>query len=552
MFFASIPDTPTPLPTPPPASVSDAMRQNMDSEVHHFDDIELTIAEDCSQFYDDPYGWVLWAFDWGYDALEGFDGPDKWQREFLESLGNEIKTRRFNGIDPVDPVREAVASGHGIGKSALSSWLILFIMSTRPHAKGVVTANTGEQLRTKTWAELGKWRTRCQTGHWFEYNTGKGSMSMYHKSWPESWRVDAQTCREENSEAFAGLHSATSTPFYLFDEASAVPDKIWEVAEGGLTDGEPMFFCFGNPTRNNGRFYNCFMRQSHRWVTNQIDSRTAKMTNKSLIKQWADDWGEDSDFFRVRVRGRFPRAGDMQFIPNDVVTDAQKRGPGMYLGDDPLICGIDVARGGDDDCFIQFRRGKDAKSEKVYRIPGEKSRDSMRVVSVFTEVLDRHKPDVTFLDSTGIGGPIGDRLRQLGYHVIDVGFGDKADNDKKYYNKTAEMAYRCRQWLMDGGAIADHPALEMQLTNREYMHNDKGQLVLESKKDVKKRLSGNTMSSNDISAGGSPDWSDALYLTFAQMVPKRREPRGVLDSAPQAREYLVNKDQRDYDPLDAL
>ena len=151
-----------------------------------------------------------------------------------------------------------------------------------------------------------------------------------------------------------------------------------------------------------------------------------------------------------------------------------------------------------------------------------------------------------------IGGPIGDRLRQLGYHVIDVGFGDKADNDKKYANKTAEMAYRCRQWLMDGGAIADHPALEMQLTNREYMHNDKGQLVLESKKDVKKRLSGNTMSSNDISSGGSPDWSDALYLTFAQMVPKRRQPRGVLDSAPQAREYLVDKDQSDYDPLDAL
>ena len=93
-------------------------------------------------------------------------------------------------------------------------------MSTRPQAKGIVTANTGEQLRTKTWGELGKWRTRCIVGHWFEYNNGKGSMSLYHKSFPESWRCDAQTCREENSEAFAGLHSAGSTPFYLFDEAS--------------------------------------------------------------------------------------------------------------------------------------------------------------------------------------------------------------------------------------------------------------------------------------------------------------------------------------------
>lgn len=501
--------------------------------------IDLMLADECSRFHYDPLGWVLWAFDWGHEELEGFDGPDVWQVDYLNDLGREVRARSFDGVTPVDPVRMATASGHGIGKSALTAWVILWIMSTRPYAKGIVTANTSEQLRTKTWAELGKWRSRCIVGHWFEYNSGRGSMSMYHKSWPESWRVDAQTCREENSEAFAGLHAANSTPFYLFDEASAVPDKIWEVAEGGLTDGEPMFHCFGNPTRNNGRFSECFGRNKHRWVRRQIDSRTAKMTNKALIETWRHDWGEDSDFFRVRVLGKFPRAGDTQFMPSDVVNLAMKRGPGRYMENDPLICGFDVARGGADNCRIVFRRGKDAKSETSYRIPGEKSRDSMKVVSKLVMVLDRHKPDVIFVDETGIGGPILDRLRQLGYNAIGVGFGWTADDEKKYANKTAEMGFRMRQWLMEGGSIPDDPELEDELTKRDFWHDAKDRLVLQPKELMKKEL------------GFSPDWADALYLTFAQAVPERAQPRGDLDVAPWAREYVVDHGG-DYDPLDNM
>jgi hypothetical protein len=466
--------------------------------------IDLMLAEDCAQFYADPLGFVMWAFDWDTGELEGFTGPDTWQRDVLIDIGRQVTDRGFDGVSPVEPIREATASGHGIGKSALTAWLILWIMSTRPYAKGIVTANTSDQLRTKTWGELGKWRSRCIVGHWFEYNNGRGSMSLYHQSWPESWRVDAQTCREENSEAFAGLHSANSTPFYLFDEASAVPDKIWEVAEGGLTDGEPMFFAFGNPTRNTGKFRECFNRQAHRWSTRQIDSRTAKMTNKRLIEQWRNDWGEDSDFFRVRVLGRFPRAGDTQFIPSD----------------------------------------EDAKSEKTYRIPGENSRDSMKVVSKLIMILDRHKPDVTFVDETGIGGPILDRLRQLGYHVIGVGFGENATDDKHFKSRTAEMGYRCRQWLMDGGSIPDDSQLEVELTSRDYFHNDKDQLVLESKKDMKKRI------------GVSPDWADALYLTFAHSVPPREVPRGQLDAAIAVRDQVssdydpIGRAYDDYDPFD--
>lgn len=495
--------------------------------------VELQLAEAIGDFYADPLGFVMFAFEWGTGDLLGFDGPDEWQRDILIEIGEAVKQRKFDGIAPVDPIQVAVSSGHGIGKSALSAWITLWIMSTRPHSKGVITANTGDQLRTKTMSELAKWKKRCITGHWFDMNT----MSLSHKSHGETWRVDAQTSREENAEAFAGLHCADSTPWYLFDESSGIPEKIWEVAEGGKTDGEPMHFAFGNPTRNSGSFKQCFGSQKHRWITRYIDSRTAKMTNKAQIQRWIDDYGEDSDFVRVRVRGLFPRAGDMQFIPSESVFDAMKRGPGRYLGDDPLICGIDLARGGNDNCRISFRRGRDAKSEKSYIIPGEKSRDSMKVVSLICTVLERHKPDVAFVDETGLGGPIADRLVQLGFHAVGVNFGAEADDKRKYRNKSAEMWWRMREWLMNGGSIPDSAELEQELCGREYGHNDKDQLVLERKEDMKKR------------GLPSPDWADALALTFAYAVPKRTVERGMLDAGVGMRE---NHNSLNYNPLDAV
>ena len=518
-----------------PHDLVQAFSSNMESDHHEFEDIDVILAEESSQFYADPYGWVMWAFDWGNGELEGFDGPDVWQRDFLIGLGKDVEERGFDGVNAVDPIRKVRASGHGIGKSCLLALVILWINSTRPHCRGVVTANTGDQLRTKTWPELAKWKSRCITGHWFELTMGKGSMSLYHVGWPETWRVDAQTCREENSESFAGLHAVSSTPYYIFDEASAIPDKIWEVAEGGLTDGEPIMIVFGNPTQNTGYFRKCFNRRDI-WDCAQIDSRTARMTNKRLIEQWLHTWGEDSDFFRVRVRGEFPRAGDDQFIPSDIVFDARRNSP-RYLGDDPLVCGVDVARGGSDSCMIQFRRGKDARSETVYKIPGEKVRDSMYLVSKLLLIFDRHKPDFIFVDATGIGGPVGDRLRQLGYRAFDVHFGGKADDPSKYANKTAEMGYRLRQWLFDGGSIVDDPLLEQELTDRLYEHNNKDQLVVEKKDDVKARL------------GHSPDWADALYLTFAHAVPKLKVSRREKDLVPGQRDSVKT---RDYDPLQGM
>ena len=213
------------------------------------EDLLIDFLYEC---YADPLRFVMGAFPWSTDSSlqlvkllppfrERFNcdfGPDIWSCEFLDELGALVKERGFDGTHSVNAIRMAVASGHGIGKSALTAWIVNWIMSTRPNAKGVVTANTSEQLSGRTWAEIVKWGRKSITAHWFDFATGKGSMKMRHKTHPESWVCAAFTCREENSEAFAGLHAADSTPFYLFDEASAIPQSICEVAEGGLTDGE--------------------------------------------------------------------------------------------------------------------------------------------------------------------------------------------------------------------------------------------------------------------------------------------------------------------------
>jgi hypothetical protein len=474
-------------------------------------DIETELADQASEYYADPLGFVLWAFDWGVGDLVGIDGPDDWQRDYLEEVGRQVRERGFDGIHAVEPIRCATASGHGIGKSALTAWLILWVMSTRPHAKGIVTANTSSQLETKTWAELAKWLRRCVTGHWFRLSSGKMSMRVAHRDHPETWRCDAQTCREENSEAFAGLHAANSTPFYIFDEASAVPDKIWEVAEGGLTDGEPMWFVFGNPTRNTGRFRECFGRFRHRWATRQIDSRSARMPNKQQIQQWVDDYGEDSDFVRVRVRGVFPRAGSNQLIGADVVDDAQRR-EAVALLTDPLVIGVDVARFGDDQSVIYTRKGRDARTWPAQKFRGI---DTMQLAARVAQHAQELRADAVFVDGGGVGGGVVDRLRQLHVHVIEVQFGAKADGltftgeAARCANKRAEMWVLMRDWLKGGGAIAGDPELAADLTAVEYGFTVDNAIMLEKKADMKKR------------GLASPDVGDALALTFSYPVAPR-------------------------------
>lgn len=474
--------------------------------------IDLTLAEELSQFYADPLGFVLFAYPWNERGeLAQFEGPDQWQRDFLNELGRMVRERAFDGENAVMPIRMATASGHGIGKSALVAWVVDWIMSTRPHAQGTVTANTFTQLQTKTWAQIQRWTGLMVHKRWFAV-TGE---RMYHRSFPATWFCSAQSCKEENSEAFAGQHAAASTSFYVFDEGSAVSDKIYEVAEGGLTDGEPMEFVFGNPTRNTGQLYRaCFGSEVDRWNHRSIDSRNCKIPNKEAIAEWEKVYGEESDFFRVRVLGLPPAASELQYIDRKRVEDAEKRTV-QVLRDEPVVAGFDVSGGGAAWNVIRFRRGLDGDCFPPVRIPGEKGRDRGALVGKCSEILKDPKLNVAamFVDSA-FGSPIVERLKMLGFkNVHEVNFGGDSP-DIHQANYRAYMYSKAKDWLLHG-SIPPKPGLEtenptgnlsQQLCLPGYHINRQGKLVMESKADIAKR------------GEQSPDDADAFVLTFAQTV----------------------------------
>lgn len=480
------------------------------------------LADELAQFYNKPYEYVMWVFPWGEPGtiLENFFGPRPWQKKFLIDLGKEIEKRGFDGVNPVDPIRMARASGHGIGKSALTSWLIKFILDTRPYSKGVVTANTSDQLRTKTWAELSKWHNISVTKPLFNYRNSRGNMSLSQVDESETWRCDALTCREENSEAFAGLHAATATAFFIFDESSAIPEKIQEVAQGGLTDGEPMQFLFGNPTRNTGFFRQVFARMTHRWLTAHIDSRDVEGTNKELFQQWVDDYGEDSDFVRVRVKGQFPRAAVCQLIPSDLVEAAMGKHLHSSLYDfAPKILGVDVAWYGDDRSTIWMRQGLAAQ-----RLWQGRETNSVDIAGLVAQFEGQHRTDATFIDA-GMGNGVIDQLNKLGRSPIAVYFGGKSLSDK-YFNKRAQMWGEMKEWLILGGALPKDQEIYDDLTAPEYHMTVMGKIQLEKKTDMKKR------------GLASPDDGDALALTFAAPVHVRSEYEKIAgDPAMATHEY---------------
>src|SRR5450755_4169170 len=294
-------------------------------------------------------------------------------------------------------------------------------MATRPDSRGTVTANTYVQLETKTWAAIQKWHKLCAIAPWFVCTTNR----LYHRDNKETWFCSPATCKEENSEAFAGQHAADASSFYVFDEASAVPDKIFEVAEGGLTDGHPFILLYGNPTRSSGKLYRvCFGSESEGkgglpspWVHKSIDSRDCALPNKKLIAEWIETYGEDSDFVRVRVRGLPPAADELQFIDRSRIMEAQKRAADS-LDDEPLICGVDVSGGGAAWNVMAFRRGTDARSIPRIRIPGEHTRDRSVLVGKLAEILrdtrPGHKVTAMFIDMA-FGSPIYERLRALDF-----------------------------------------------------------------------------------------------------------------------------------------
>lgn len=473
-------------------------------------EVEARLIDFISQDVHDPLNFSRSAYDWGQGDLSHSPGPRKWQAQVLDTIGKHLR----NPATRFKPLRIAVASAHGIGKSALVGQICHWGLSTMPGTMVRVTAVKEDQLRTTTWPEICKWFGMGLNKHWWKITAttiapaDKESQSLMPK-----WRADAMTWSENNVVGFQGLHNYGRRIIMIFDEASGIADSVWTAAEGALTDEntEIIWICFGNPTENTGRFRECFGSRKAHWITKNIDGRTVEGTNRETYEEHIRYYGEDSDYVRVRVKGEFPRVGSMQFISGEVVEAARKREPEAKLYD-PVIMGVDVARFGDDETVIVLRRGRDAKSVPWTCLRGA---DTMEVAARIVELSQLHRPDAIFVDGGGVGGGVVDRLRMLRQPVIEVQFGGAADRSQMvsegaviYANKRAEMWGYMRDWLK-GGMIPDDADLGAQLSSVQYGYatrEHRDAILLERKADMKKR------------GLASPDKADALALTFAYPV----------------------------------
>jgi hypothetical protein len=459
-----------------------------------------TVADELVACRADPLRFVETMFDWDCPELKGA-APEPWQRQVLEAIRD--------GLPSGKAVRLATASGHGIGKTCLVSWIVLWAISTCRDCRGILTASNEAQLHTRNRAELRKWFRLFRGRAFFELTaTALISADPAHE---QTWRIDLLPWNEHRPESFAGLHNQGKRVLIIMDEASSIAPIIWQTIEPVMTDvnTEIVWAVFGNPLHPTGPFRECFGRFAHRWKRWHIDARDVGISDKKQIAEWLEDYDIDSYFAMTRIRGLFPVAGALQFIPTDLVEAAMAREV-MPLPNDPLILGVDIARFGDDSSVIDARRGMDARSILPIEVRGA---STDRLEDLILKFCLENRVDVIFIDGTGVGGGVVDHL--LNRHnlpVEDIQFGGKA------INATSQIKYAQMRSMMWGNlrdslkylAIPSSAELRDQLIAPEYDFNIRGELQLEKKSDMKRR---------ELQ---SPDIADALALTFARPVFPRQ------------------------------
>lgn len=487
---------------------------------------------------DDPLAFCLGAFPWGRPGtvLADYPGPLEWQCEVLEYL-------RLGLLTPQSAMQRATASGHGIGKSALVSMILLWAMMTYPDTKGVITANTEVQLKTKTWAELGRWFNLCFFAREF-FILNATSLVSKDPERERTWRVDMIPWSKTNPQAFAGLHNRGKRQFMIFDEASEIEDIIWETAEGFLTDQDTQRFwlAFGNPTKNSGRFRECFEGGAHGeiWNSHKIDSRTVPITDRVYQDKLIKAYGPDSDYVRIRILGEFPRQGLMEFFIASDIDEAMSNEREIFIdAATPLALGVDVARFGANNSVIFPRKGRDARNivRRVY--------NGISTTELSNRVFDAWllwRPDGIFIDGGGVGGGVVDQCRSKQLQVTEVSFGGKDDisgvvtdtSGERYANKRAAMYGALRSWMRSGIIPKDDDLRRAALAIR-YTFNKKDEIQLVPKEDI---LADNP--------GLVLDDLDALALTFGGPIARNATAGGE----PPAKQDLVEWDYHPYDLLE--
>jgi phage terminase large subunit len=422
--------------------------------------------------------------------------PDKWQKTVLQWVADGER-------------RISIRAGHGVGKSSCCSWLLIWNAVCFFPQKSVVTAPTSGQLFDALFSEVKFWINRLPEPikELFDMTSEKITL----RSSPEASFISARTSSADRPEALAGIHS--DRVLLIVDEASAVPEAVFESAAGSMSGHSAATLLIGNPTRNSGLFFRTHHELSNEWKTMHVSCLDSPRVAKDFVDQIRSTYGETSNAFRVRVLGEFALSEDDTLIPAELVDAAMSRDIAINERE-PLVYGLDVARFGNDRSVLCKRRGNVVTEFKTWQ-----GLDLMQLTGHVVNEAEVDKPAEICVDSIGLGSGVADRLRELGYTVRDVNVSESpAFKNTKAAKLRDELWLSVKEWLGQRACkLPRHDDLRAELCAPTYTFTSSGALKVEGKQEMKKR------------GMRSPDLADALCLSFSSISSRvgGRSPRWI-------------------------
>lgn len=388
----------------------------------------------------------------------------------------------------------SISSGHGIGKSNVLAMLILWYLFCFKDSQIPCTAPTAEQMHDILWKELAAMHKRMPKAIQDKYEWSANYMRIIES--PETWFARAKTARKENPEALAGVHG--DYVMFVVDEASGVPEEIFNTAEGAMTGENVIVIMISNPTRLIGYFYDSHNNDKNAWANMRFSSKDSPIVNNDYITRIIDKHGEESDEYKIRVLGQFPEADaidDKGYVPLFLENDIRQIADMDFVGD--VLLGIDPAGQGRDETVWVLRDRFKAKVICKEKLSNPKSiaEKTLTLMSYY-----KIRSENIYVDNFGVGANIAQEMAIEGYRINGINVGDKAFDDR-YVNLRAEAYWKIKEWVRTGGEFIQHDGWKELLYIR-YRNQLGGRLQIMPKIDMKKNL------------GRSPDHSDALSLTF--------------------------------------
>lgn len=428
-------------------------------------------VQNLKKAYDNPV--------WYVENVLGVKEVEEYQKGILLSVRDNIKT--------------AVRSGHGIGKTGAAAWLVNWFFDTRPDSKIITTASSWRQVSKMLWPEIHKWRSKANLELIGIYKKDwEGLGLMLKRTDSQEWFATGEA--SDDHEKMEGFHAENI--LYIIDECKAVPDKTFEAVEGASTnaEGEVRVLAISTPPPEKaGYFYDIFAGKRIGWKKFHISGLDSKRVSKQWIEERKKEWGEDSTIYKNRVLGEFGDHADDTLISLSWVEKCID----IEVEDGERIGGCDVARFGDDKTVLIIKNGKRVESIKQYS-----KEDTMQTSGRIINYMNGGVIEF-YVDDIGVGGGVVDRCKELKYNVIGVNVAERAFDSETFSNRRAELWWGVRERIREGDiSIPDDEELIAQLSTIKYKYNSRGQIVVESKENLRKR------------GRSSPDKADALCLAF--------------------------------------